>query len=312
MKLPLLPSLALSLLAVACGGSPKPADTAAAKPEPVATAAAPASSTTTASADATAPKKGDDAKADAKKEPEKPYEPPKWPDFPGPKAAPVKGDVIWAVAPIQGSTWKSMCSIFRADETRIDGGDAVIKGVKGDVFVPGAFTKAPAKKDFKKGQAVLVAHQKGLYAGGSFGRVSDVVKADGKTTYKVKYVFASTVSEDEDVTSEEMIALDDKLGLGAPVAYKDGDNWKTAIYAAPAQDKKAYVLGWAGEMMQAASVKPLVVTKVFKKGDKVWAADFNTLEPVTITDVVDGGVQYKFKKDGEEKTVTFNSVTSPL
>jgi hypothetical protein len=294
-------SIATILLGVACG-SPKPAQNA--KTEP----ATPSAATTTASADAVAPQK-----TDAKKEVEKPYVPLKWADFPGPKTAPVKGDIIWAVAPVQNADWKSSLGFYRAEETRIEGNDAIVKGVRGDVFVPGALTKAQVKKDFKKGQAVIIAHSTGLISGSSFGRVSDVVKEDGKTTYKVKYVWGDSLSEETDVQPEEMLGLDDKLGFGAPAAYKDGEKWTTAVYAAPAPDKKAYVVGWAGSMSQQAGVKPMVVSKVFKKGDKVWVSTYSTLEPATITEVVENGVQYKYKnKDGEEKTVTFTAVTTPL
>ena len=301
MKLPLA---SCALILVACGGgASRPAtstDTTAAKAEPAvapSVEAAPA----TAKPETKTPAKDD-----------KPAEPLKWADFPGPNAAPAKADVIWAIAPIQNATWKSSLALFRAEETKVDGNSAVIKGVKGDVFVPGAFTKMPLKKDYKKGQAVIVASMTGLYAGASFGRVTAVTKDAGQVSYKVKYMFGGSSSE-ADVEASAMLPLEDKLTMGAPAAYKEGDTWKTGIFAAPALDKKSYVMGWIGEVSPQAGVKPLVVTKVYKKGDKVWAASAGSLAPATITEVVDDGLAYKIKpKDGDEKTVDFTSVTSPL
>jgi hypothetical protein len=104
------------------------------------------------------------------------------------------------------------------------------------------------------------------------------------------------------------------------VAWKTGDDWEAGVYvsAGPGGKDSAWVLAWAGKLTQVSGVKPLTVTKVFKKGDKVWADRFSKLRPATVVEVLAGGVAYKvrFEKDSagkeEEDTLDLGRVTTPL
>jgi hypothetical protein len=258
-----------------------------------------------------------ESKSDAVADKPKPAKDPlKWEGFPGPQQAPeAKGTTLWIVSPLQGGEWPGG-NVFLADVVRREPTFVAVKGVHvKEVQVPGAFTRAQTDAKCKKGLPVMVAPSEGLVVGASFGRI----KADGtKENCLIDYEFVS-ISE-ADVGSGQWFPLEDKLVMGQPVAFVDGTSngapaWHSGTYAAAGSEKgKSWVIVWGGQMQQYAKVKPMTVTKMFKKGDKVWASEFATLKPAVILEVLSGGVQYKVKFEGkaDETTVRFSEVTSPL
>jgi hypothetical protein len=225
------------------------------------------------------------------------------------------------VGPIQNATWTESLAFFGVEVVKVDGQELVVKGVKGEVFVPGAFVVAKkAPKNVKVGAPVLVQRGASMIAGTKRGRIKAITKDEGETSYTAQTRFVSDIDDDEGLAPEEVIVLDGKVGFGAPVAWKTGDDWEAGVYvsAGPGGKDSAWVLAWAGKLTQVSGVKPLTVTKVFKKGDKVWADRFSKLRPATVVEVLAGGVAYKvrFEKDSagkeEEDTLDLGRVTTPL
>jgi len=116
------------------------------------------------------------------------------------------------------------------------------------------------------------------------------------------------------VPKTKVLKLDGtKLAFGEPIAYKEGDNWRTGTFVHQGGDK-SWVLGWGGKPVEVATadVKNMTITKTFQKGDEVWAPFVGTLKPAKVVEVIDDGVRIKVDMDGKESTVSYVNVTAPL
>lgn len=224
-----------------------------------------------------------------------------------------EGPVVWVVAPVPNSDWSANLSLFRAEVGAAQPTALVFTRQEGAVHVPGAFTHPITEVTYDKGQPVIVAETVGLTTGASYGRVAKVVHEQGQTRYVVKKLYGSewrTVTVDPDA----LLPLKDSLTMGAPAAYQVGSAWREVVYVAPGPDReRAWVLDFADRAEQRPSLRPLIVSKVHKKGDRVWAAQFSTLEPAVVLDVIEGGLQYRLRiANAWEETLGFDRVTGPF
>ncbi len=115
---------------------------------------------------------------------------------------------------------------------------------------------------------------------------------------------------------EDLLALDATLAFGAPVAYKraaDDESW-SAGHLVYRDDKSAWLEG--NQKVPVGLVKPIDVKMTFKAGDKVLAAPMNTLGtlvPGTVTNVLNGGLEYEIKgEDGQRQVASYCAVTKPI
>jgi len=215
---------------------------------------------------------------------------------------------VWAPVPVGlGDEW-NLLKIVLIDVARTEGDVVVLRNWrKIEVFVPGALVHdAAAPKDLKKGDVVLVD----VAASSASARVVAVTKEGDTTRVKFKYNWVSP-SEDE-LDADQVRKLTDTLTVGQKVAYKKDDAWEQATYVG-GDASKAFILWNSGNaVVDTKTLKPMTLTKVFKKGDKVWAGSY--LKPAKVTAATNDNTQYKVKFDegGKEETLDFDEVTAPL
>lgn len=286
---PALALLALSLqLALAC--EPQPPATPPPPPGvPPAPPAPPSPADTTPPPQPPAPEAG----------------PTRWLDFPGPKLeVSLTGPTNWAVVPV-GEGW-DVLKFALYDWVRAEGAEQVFRLGDQEIWVPGAFTRqAEPPAALKKGSPVVFSGA----ASALFGRVV----ATGQDEIRVRYAFGGEVDE-KSVAPREVVLLEGKPAFGEPAAYKEGDTWNTAQLVHAGADT-TWLVGFAGKRLQVPSkdVKPLAVTKVYRKGEAVWAARLGILRPGKVLEALDQGLRYTVVFEGKDReTVTFAGVTAPL
>lgn len=293
----LLPTLFLATLAAACGSS-----TPASNPAPAPSASAPAAPDVSASASA----KADDS-------PPRKKGPFHWKDYAGPKVATkIAGKKAWAVIPVGLEDDFNVAKVALLDYLRTEKDEHVFKEQGGDeeLWVPTAMVRnAEAAKGLAKGTALML----NVAAASGYGRITSIEKGDEGVVIKAKYYWGSSPS-DAELSESEVIKLEDKIAFGQPVAYKSDSDWQPGQLVYTDKDS-SWVVSSGGSPTKVATkdVKAMKVTKVYAKGDKVWAYDLK-LEPAKVVEVLDGGVAYKVKLDkgGKEQTVTMDHVTAPL
>lgn len=301
----------LLFVLIACGAEPPPAVVPApseppggspvevAKPAPT---SAPAASTDPA-------KPAGSEEPAASKDPKGPF---KFSAYQGPKVKRTPaGPKVWAPVPVGlGDEW-DILKIVLIDVARTEGDIVVLNDWrKIEMFVPGALVHdAAAPKDLKKGDVVLAD----VAASSAPARVVAVTKEDDDTTrVKITYTWGGSPSED-DLDARQVRKLTDTLTVGQKVAYKKDDLWDKGTYAGGDASKAFVVQSTGHEVVDTRTLKPMTITKVFKKGDKVWASDYGPLKPGKITAATADNTRYKVKfDDGKEEMIDFDDVTAPL
>lgn len=251
----------------------------------------------------------------------------KFTDFAGPTVKPpVETGIARIVAPIQGSDWHMFLAFYDAKVLRADGNDLVVEGVKGEVFVPGAFVAPPADgKPLKVGALVRFQERPGLYSSAKLGRIAKVAKTADGVVYTIKSRPFDEV-ETAEVPAASVRPVDGTLAMGAPVSFEIDGQTCFGEYIAPGRGPGSSWVLSVGHATEKANVKPLVI-KPFAKGAKVRAHIGTTsvikggvqqeprqyLENATVVAVIAGGLAYKVKRDdgdqkGEVSTLDLDAV----
>lgn len=303
----LLLTVPLVSLFIACGppkrsmsleptAAPKPAETAVATEEP--------------KEEEPAEEKKPEKKKKAKKPKKVAFH---WKDYAGPKATTkITTKKAWAVIPVGLDGDFSIVKTALLDYVKAEGEEHVLLRMPDEpIYVPQAMVQpATPAASVKKGAAMFV----NVAAASGFGRATDVTKGEGGELDRVKfkYEWAGQVSEDE-LPIDQVIVLEDKIAFGHPVSFPAGADREvgTVIYT----DKDVtWVITSSGQPGKTATkdVKPMKVSKVLKKGDKVLAPAPFQIKPGKVTDVLDDGTRYKVKPDGDgqEQTLSFQLVSA--
>jgi hypothetical protein len=233
----------------------------------------------------------------------------RWADYPGPKlVASFAGPRVWALHPVGGDDWAVTHFVLRelASAPSADAAEHRLRRTSGgDLMVPSSLLlQPPVAKPLAVGAAVIV----NVYASYAHARVLEV-----KDGVKVALRWAGSDAQ-EQVTLEDTLALDAKLGFGAPVAWKDGAAW-THGFLVSSDAAGAWVLGFGGKprRVEGAQLVALDLSRKFKVGDRVWAASLSRFEPGKVTKVGADAVSYTIAWDqGEPEVVSFAAVTKPL
>ena len=232
----------------------------------------------------------------------------------GPKfdAKALTAQKVWALVPVGLDCDYGVAKLAMESYGRPAGKEQVLVAFdQKEMFVPAALVQSvePAKK-LKKGDAVMAD----VAAASGYGRVVEVVTTEGQSTIKLKYMWGGSVS-DTALEPSAVIKLDDKLSFGAPIGVKTDDGWDCGTLLVM-DEKAGWYLGFAGSLNKAdiKNIKPMKVSKAYKKGDKVWAKIMSRLNPATVVEVLDGGVGYKVRgeKESKDETVGLEDLTSPL
>jgi hypothetical protein len=176
---------------------------------------------------------------------------------------------------------------------------------KVETWVPAGLTReAKPATGLKKGDAVLAD----VAASNGYGRVLEV---NGESV-KIKYWFVNM--SDATLKTTQLIPIEDKLAFGQPIAVKSGDKWEGGQLIYTDKDKTWMITGsGAPKQVETKDVKPMKVTKPFKKGDKVWAAWLGKMDKAEVVEALEEGTAYKVKlSDGKEQSFGLDKITSPL
>lgn len=309
-------SLVVFVCLVACGGeAPAPVVPVAPAPAPPPAPVASAPATPAATAAATAAAIASAAPSPAPSAPAaKGKQAFRWNGFPGPAGtSSITTRQAWAPIPIGLDGDFGSLKVALLEYGRPEGDTQVlIHWDKNELFVPaGMVHPAEPAKGVAKGSAVMA----NVAAASAWGRVTAVEKGDdGRTSFKIRYEWGGSPSDGE-LTDREVIKLEDKVAFGHPVAFKAERGWSAGqlIYT----DKTtSWVIGWAGRPAQVATadVRPILATRVYKKGEKVLANRNAVLEPARVLDVIEGGISYKvrFDEGGAEGGVALGEITAPF
>jgi len=227
-------------------------------------------------------------------------------DFAGPLVKPpVKaGDRAWVVVPVSGG-WDvvkiALLPVLEAAES-----DLVVERDGRRYRVPGAFAarSAPAT-DLAPGDPVM--------AGTRGTRVFGRVIAPAKDRVTIRFKFAGKVEEVE-LAHDEVVELDGRPVLGAPVTISDPDATRYGQLVHQGAGKTWVVQsGGRPRWLPPSSVKILPTPPRLAVGDAVLAVRGEKLEPAWVTAVLDEGLQLEVKWKGGEDTAThtFDAVTRP-
>jgi hypothetical protein len=199
------------------------------------------------------------------------------------------------------------------DFVRAEGDEIVIKHFDGsEIFIPGAlvYPAAPAK-GLKVGDTVLAD----VAAASAPARVVKLEGSGDDQSIEIKYMWAGS-SSDATLAPNGVVKLEDKVAFGQPVAWKKDGAWEIGDLAG-GDATTGFVIESGGHavLVPKKDLKPLKITRLYKKGDKVWASRYGTLKPGKVTEVVEGGLAYKVQLDSGEAAADpfeFGGVTSPL
>jgi len=258
--------------------------------------------------------KSEETKPEKKKSDKKKKKAFHWKGYAGPKVpTTITTKMAWAVVPVGLDGDFGIAKAALLEYVKPEGDEHLLK-VFGDdtIYVPQAMVQpaVPAKVSVK-GTALFV----NVAAASGYGRMTDLIKGTGTELDRVKvsYEWAGKVS-DVELPVDQVIVLEDKVAFGHPVSYPVAADREvgTVVYT----DKDTtWILSGTGMVLKLATkdVKPMKVSKLLKPGYSAFAPAPIQLKSGKITDVLDGGVRYKFKADagGEERTLPFQLVSLP-
>lgn len=163
--------------------------------------------------------------------------------------------------------------------------------------------------ELKPGVAVLA----NVAASSTFARVVAIEGEGDQRAVTVKYDLGGRISASV-LRAADVIVLTEAIGFGQPIAIKEADEWTvgTFVYA---DTGASWVLARSKLVSVApAAVKPMKVQTPFATGANVLAERCGSLKPGVVLNVIEGGVAYWVKFDGEDEvaTVGLEAVTQPL
>lgn len=213
--------------------------------------------------------------------------------------------VAWVPSPI-GSDF-SGCSLALRKFVRCQGDEGVFAFVTDKFRVAWPLVRPQSTaRGLKPGDPVLLS----VYANSGYGRVSTV---KGRRV-KVNLVWVNDL-ETRVAPSDEMIRLSGKPGFGAPVAYRQGRDWRWGQLLHRDGDT-AYLLNWMRKpaRVKSSDVQVLPVAP-FKVGDRVSALAISRFEPAVVTEVLEHGLRYRVKTAhsvGMNAPLNYSQVCTPL
>jgi len=193
------------------------------------------------------------------------------------------GDKVWGVTPLPGS--ETAVQILPAVVVESSGNDVTLRIGTRKTTVPASMTRArPGVADIEKGTPVLA----GNFFVASYARV---VASAANVTVDVSLPGRVTR---RDIVRDSVLPLDGTLTFAAPVHFKDGDSERFGVLLYKGSDK-SYVADATRFIKQVptASLQPMPIQRLLKKGDKVRALAGTTLLPGTIKEVLGDGVLYR-------------------
>jgi hypothetical protein len=215
----------------------------------------------------------------------------------------------WAFAPNLGSAGSNKLSFGTMALTLVDVVKADAKelsfALEGNKYaVPAVLARAAeASKGLKKGAAARC----------SFGGSSSLGRIEAASASSVTCAFRfMDKTRKEKLAPEAVLVLDGTLALGAPalvrfemsesrytgmvLAVSGEDAWVSVDTMFSTGDPRA---GRSVHKVKTANVTAIDASKPLKVGDPCLAAQFGDVEPCKITKVIDGGVAYELKFDGD-------------
>jgi hypothetical protein len=204
-----------------------------------------------------------------------------------------RGDRVWAAAVSRDGKWTFNVLRFEKAE-----GDVLTLKQTSDLWAPSAFTRAAADPEELSGGAPVMAAAGALVSYGRFVR-----GGDGKAVYA--HLSGPNVRERE--VDAARIAAVPELGLGTPVAYRDGDRWR-AGEAVHVQDERVLVLTRDGVQPIARADLRAIDGKPLRKGARVLALPSSGVaplrfEPGRVGKVLEGGAAYEIETDDGKRFV---------
>lgn len=337
LRFPIVGLASSLLLVAACGGSsseePPPemasSEAAAAKPPPVTEKAPDTSAAAKPPADAKSAPPSDDKAAKpaaSAHDADGPDGVRRWASWDGPKeGAAITTKKAWVFAPnLSGSASDKdsfgAIALTLVDVVKSDSNEVVFENRKSKYAVPVSLARAAeAPKGLKKGSIALC----------SFGGSSVVARIEAVDAKSVTCAFRfMDKTRKEKLAPEEVLPLDGKLGIRAPVLARfdsDPDTWYDGfVVAASGEDVWVNVETQFGadndprkgrmvHKLKAANVKLIDMTKPLKVGDACLADHIARIQPCKVAKVVDGGLAYVVSFEGSparnDKEWTLDQVT---
>lgn len=214
-------------------------------------------------------------------------------DLPPADASYAPGDRVWAAAVSRDGKWTfNVLRFEKAD------GDVITLRQMTDLWAPTAFIRAAAAPEQLAAGAPVMAASGALVSYGRFVRAGD-----GKAVYV--HLSGRKVRERE-IDAERIAGVPD-LGLGTPLAYKDGERWR-AGEAVHVHDGEVHVLTRDGVRPFTRDELRPIDGKPLRKGASVLALPPSgvaplAFEPGKVGAVLEGGVAYEIETDAGKSFV---------